>query len=56
MLEIWFIFKYMLGFFVWNRILLYKYSLIVSVIIFVGIDDYVFLGIKYILWVYINNN
>lgn len=56
MLEIWSISKYMLGFFVWNRTLLYKYSLTVSVIILVGIDDHVLSGTKYTLRVYTNNN
>lgn len=56
MLEIWSISKYMLVFFVWNRTLLYKYSLTVSVIILVGIDDHVLSGTKYTLRVYTNNN
>lgn len=56
MLEIWSISKYMLGFFVWNRTLLYKYSLTVSVIILIDIDDHVLSGTKYTLRVYTNNN
>lgn len=34
----------------------YKYSLTVSVIILIGIDDHVLSGTKYTLRVYTNNN